>query len=60
MPRIDPGSSHPDMISQFALAIPTLLLFEASIWTVKWVERRKAAEEAAAQAAEAGEAGKTA
>jgi sec-independent protein translocase protein TatC len=53
----------PDIISQFALAIPTLVLFEASILTVKWVERRRAAEEAAAaarEAAGAGEAGKAA
>lgn len=40
----------PDIISQFALALPTLLLFEASILTVRWVEKRKAAEEAAAAA----------
>ena len=43
----------PDIISQFALAIPTILLFELSLYTVRFVERRKAAEEARAAAAEA-------
>jgi len=38
----------PDIISQFALALPTILLFEASILTVKWVERTRAREAAAA------------
>jgi sec-independent protein translocase protein TatC len=31
----------PDIISQFALAIPTLLLYEASIYAVKIVERKR-------------------
>lgn len=35
----------PDIISQFALAVPTLLLYELSIYLVRAVERRKAAEE---------------
>jgi sec-independent protein translocase protein TatC len=43
----------PDIISQFALAVPTILLFELSIYTVRWVERRQAAKLAAEQAAEA-------
>jgi sec-independent protein translocase protein TatC len=37
----------PDVISQFALAIPTLLLYEASILSVRMVEKRRAAAEAA-------------
>ena len=32
----------PDIISQFALAVPTLLLYEAGIWAVVYVERRRA------------------
>jgi sec-independent protein translocase protein TatC len=40
----------PDVISQFALAIPTLALYEFSIYLVKIVERKRA-EEAAARAA---------
>jgi sec-independent protein translocase protein TatC len=32
----------PDVISQFALAIPTLLLYELSILSVKYVERTRA------------------
>lgn len=38
----------PDVISQIALAVPTLLLYEISIWVVKFVEKKRAAEEAAA------------
>ena len=41
----------PDIISQFSLAIPLMLLFELSIFSVKLVEKKAAA----AQAAEAGE-----
>ena len=37
----------PDVISQFALAIPTLLLYEASIFSVRMVERKRADTEAA-------------
>ena len=37
----------PDVISQFALAIPTLALFEISIYLVAMAEKRKAASEAA-------------
>lgn len=42
----------PDLISQFGLALPTLLLYEGSILSVKWVERRRARDEAARAAAE--------
>jgi sec-independent protein translocase protein TatC len=44
----------PDMISQFGLALPTLLLYEGSIFAVRMVERKRAAAEAAAAAAEQG------
>ncbi|MFJ5487607.1 twin-arginine translocase subunit TatC [Hansschlegelia beijingensis] len=37
----------PDVISQVALAVPTLLLYEASILVVKMVEKRQAQAEAA-------------
>jgi len=40
----------PDVISQFGLAIPTLLLYEASIYSVKLVERKRAAAEAEKEA----------
>jgi len=40
----------PDIISQFGLAIPTLLLYEASIIAVKMVERKRVAAEAAKEA----------
>ncbi len=46
----------PDVISQLSLAVPLLLLFEGSIWSVRVVER-KAARAAAAAAAAAGAAG---
>ena len=42
----------PDLISQFGLALPTLLLYEGSILSVKLVERRRARDEAAREAAE--------
>jgi sec-independent protein translocase protein TatC len=44
----------PDVISQMSLAVPLLLLFEGSIWSVRMVERR-AAREAAEKAAASGE-----
>src|SRR5690606_26009134 len=31
----------PDVISQFALAVPTLALYEVSIWLVRMVEKEK-------------------
>src|SRR5215208_1098399 len=40
----------PDVISQFALAIPTLLLYEASILSVTMVEKKRAEAEAAREA----------
>src|SRR5439155_2856894 len=43
----------PDVLSQMSLAIPLLLLYEGSIWSVKIVERN-AAKKAAAEAAAAG------
>jgi sec-independent protein translocase protein TatC len=48
----------PDIISQMSLAVPLLLLFEGSIWSVRVVERRaKADATAKAQAAAAGGSG---
>jgi len=46
----------PDIISQLSLAIPLLLLYEGSIWSVRMVERR-AAPAAAGATAEAGDKG---
>jgi sec-independent protein translocase protein TatC len=37
----------PDVISQVALAIPTIILYEASIFCVRYVEKKRAAEDAA-------------
>jgi sec-independent protein translocase protein TatC len=42
----------PDVISQFALAIPTLLLYEVSIFLVKMVEKKKAEADAARNASD--------
>jgi sec-independent protein translocase protein TatC len=42
----------PDVLSQLSLAIPLMLLYEGSIWSVKLVEKRAAADKAK-QAAEA-------
>ncbi len=42
----------PDPISQLGLALPTILLYEVSIWTARMIERKRD-EEAAARAASA-------
>jgi sec-independent protein translocase protein TatC len=44
----------PDVISQFALAVPTLALYEISIYLVAMVEKKRAADEAARDAAASG------
>src|SRR4029079_192832 len=41
----------PDVISQLSLALPLLLLYEGSIWSVRLVERRIASSAASAAAA---------
>jgi sec-independent protein translocase protein TatC len=41
----------PDVFSQMSLALPLVALYEGSIWSVRWVEKRHAAERAAAEAA---------
>jgi sec-independent protein translocase protein TatC len=41
----------PDVLSQMSLALPLLALYEGSVWAVRMVERRVAAERAAAAAA---------
>jgi sec-independent protein translocase protein TatC len=46
----------PDVISQMSLAVPLLLLYEGSVWSVKIVEKRAAADAAAKAAAAAGSA----
>jgi sec-independent protein translocase protein TatC len=43
----------PDVISQMSLAIPLLILYEGSIWSVRIVEKKAQAEEAAKVASEA-------
>jgi sec-independent protein translocase protein TatC len=43
----------PDVISQMSLAIPLLILYEGSIWSVRVVEKKVKAEEAAKAASEA-------
>ncbi len=43
----------PDVLSQMSLAIPLLLLYQGSIWSVRLVEKRKAREDAAAASAAA-------
>jgi sec-independent protein translocase protein TatC len=43
----------PDVMSQMSLALPLLALYEGSIWSVRMVERRMAAERATAAAAAA-------
>ena len=43
--------SPPDPFSMIAMALPTILLYEAGIWRVDWVEKQRLAREAADQAA---------
>jgi sec-independent protein translocase protein TatC len=43
----------PDVLSQMSLAIPLMLLYEGSIWSVKVVEKKAKAEEAAKDAEKA-------
>jgi sec-independent protein translocase protein TatC len=43
----------PDVLSQMSLALPLVALYEGSVWSVRFVERRIAAERAAAAAAAA-------
>jgi sec-independent protein translocase protein TatC len=45
----------PDVLSQLSLALPLLALYEGSVWSVKIVEKRAAAERAAAAAAKPAE-----
>jgi sec-independent protein translocase protein TatC len=42
----------PDVLSQLSLAIPLLILYEASVWSVRWVERRASAANTAMSSAE--------
>jgi len=42
----------PDVISQMSLAVPLLILYEGSIWSVRVVEKKAKAEEAAKAAAD--------
>jgi sec-independent protein translocase protein TatC len=48
----------PDPVSQIGLALPTILLYEISIWLARRIERNRALDEARREAAEAGEAAK--
>jgi sec-independent protein translocase protein TatC len=43
--------SPPDPFSMIAMALPTILLYEAGIWRVDWVEKQRAAKQAAEAAA---------
>jgi sec-independent protein translocase protein TatC len=45
----------PDPVSQIGLALPTILLYEGSIWMARWIERNRAKEQHARDAAAAAE-----
>jgi len=45
----------PDPVSQIGLALPTILLYEVSIWSARMVERKREEERLAAEAAQAAE-----
>jgi sec-independent protein translocase protein TatC len=36
----------PDVLSQLSLALPLMALYEGSIWSVRWVEKKAAATKA--------------
>ena len=46
----------PDVISQMSLAVPLLILYEGSIWSVRMVEKKAQAEQAAKAASDAASA----
>jgi sec-independent protein translocase protein TatC len=46
----------PDPVSQIGLALPTILLYEVSIWCARMVERRREEERLAAEKDESGSA----
>jgi sec-independent protein translocase protein TatC len=50
----------PDPVSQIGLALPTILLYEVSIWLAQMIEKKRAEEEAAKLEAEAADAPVTA
>jgi len=45
----------PDPVSQIGLAVPTIILYEVSIWAARMVERKRAAEQLAREKQEAEE-----
>jgi sec-independent protein translocase protein TatC len=45
----------PDVLSQMSLAVPLMLLYEGSIWSVRFVEKKARADEAAKEAAKEAE-----
>ncbi len=45
----------PDPVSQIGLAVPTIILYEVSIWAARFVERRREAERLAREKQEAAE-----
>lgn len=45
----------PDPMSQIGLAIPTILLYEVSIWAARWIERDQEKQRVAREKQEAGE-----
>jgi sec-independent protein translocase protein TatC len=49
----------PDPVSQIGLAIPTILLYEISIWTARMVERKREEERLAAEKQEEGNSSTT-
>jgi sec-independent protein translocase protein TatC len=44
----------PDPVSQIGLAIPTILLYEVSIWSARMVERKREAERLAREQKDSG------
>ena len=45
----------PDPVSQIGLALPTILLYEISIWTARMIERKREQERVASETQDAGD-----
>ena len=46
----------PDPMSQIGLALPTILLYEVSIWAARWIERDQERQRVAREKQDAAEA----
>ena len=50
--RVRYGEHWPDPVSQIGLAVPTIILYEISIWAARMVEKKREADRLAREKAE--------